>query len=290
MTKSTERQVILAYKAGLNDLKVQLAFLYEKYSANGVLSYADMAKYNRLSTAIDDMTETLKVMTKGNAKLILSSNRVIFEENFYHNAFIIEKAAQAKLSFGLLNPKVVQASIENPIAGLTLSETLQANRAAIIVKIKQELTQGVIKGESYSKIAKRLTTTLGNDAAKANRVVRTEAHRNASQARMYSMEHAAAHGVKTKKRWIATLDARTRDTHGALDGQTVDMDGFFRSPSGATAKAPGMFGVPEEDINCRCDMMTIIEGFEPEERRAGREIIPYQTYAEWSKAKGLPGG
>ena len=288
MTAATEREVLLAYKAALKDLRLQLATLYEKYSVNGVLSYADMAKYNRLNSMIGGMTETLKATTKNTSKAILQANKKIFERSYYHNAFLIEKTAQVKLAFGVLNPKVVQASVENPIAGLTLSETLQTNRLAIITKIKQELTQGVIKGEPYSRIAKRIATVLGNDAAKANRVVRTEAHRNSNQAHLDSMDHAASHGVKTKKMWVATLDDRTRDTHADLDGQTVEMDEDFRSSSGARGQGPGLFGDPAEDINCRCEMITVIEGYEPTERRAGKEVVPYTTYKEWAKEKGLP--
>ena len=49
------------------------------------------------------------------------------------------------------------------------------------------------------------------------------------------------------------MDDRVRDSHDYLLGQTVGIDEDFYTWDGAHAPAPGMFGVPEEDINCRCE-------------------------------------
>ena len=67
-----------------------------------------------------------------------------------------------------------------------------------------------------------------------------------------------------EKVWLATLDDRTRDTHRLLHDQRVPLDGTFKTVDGASAIAPGQFGVAGEDINCRCTMEAIVTGFNEE--------------------------
>lgn len=58
-----------------------------------------------------------------------------------------------------------------------------------------------------------------------------------------------------KKAWVATFDRRTRDTHGAMHGQTVGFDEPFVSPSGARMLYPmdRSLGAPaSEVVGCRC--------------------------------------
>jgi SPP1 gp7 family putative phage head morphogenesis protein len=288
MTAKTEKAVVSAYKAGLDAIRNQLASVYQKYEQNGVLTFAEMAKYNRYSAMLEGMNKTLKDITGASGQEIKKLSANVYQESYYRTAYAIEKTVQTKLSYGLLNPKVIQAAVENPIAGLTLSESLKANRASIITSIKSNIIQGLMQGESYKTMADRVKTVLDNDAAKAMRIVRTEAGRAKSAGTLASMEHGADRGVKMKKMWVATQDERTRDTHAELDGQTVDMDEDFESTSGSTGPAPRMFGDPAEDINCRCECISVIEGYEPIDVGRQGEGDEYQSYGEWADSKGIP--
>jgi uncharacterized protein with gpF-like domain len=58
--------------------------------------------------------------------------------------------------------------------------------------------------------------------------------------------------LQVKKRWDATLDGRTRETHAIADGQVVNVDDFFLV-GGFTAKMPRDPNLPpKESIRCRC--------------------------------------
>ncbi len=57
----------------------------------------------------------------------------------------------------------------------------------------------------------------------------------------------------TRKQWVSMDDNRVRETHQVLDGQTVEVDEPFVSPSGAQLMFPGdPAAPPDETINCRC--------------------------------------
>lgn len=64
----------------------------------------------------------------------------------------------------------------------------------------------------------------------------------------------AVEGTKGTKTWTAILDEVTRETHWGLDGMTVGIDEEFVTYKGDSAPAPMMFGIPDEDVNCRCSI------------------------------------
>jgi SPP1 gp7 family putative phage head morphogenesis protein len=278
-----EKEVIKAYSLALREIKELLARQYAKYGDD--LSYAEMAKYNRLKSLEAQLQDILKELTGKNAKYLITELEDIYEIAYLSTGYTLETEAQAKLAYAMLPKEAVVAAVQNPISGLTLNERLEKNRTELIYKVKQELTQGLIKGEGYGKIAKRLQETFEGDAYKAIRVVQTESHRIKNEGRYNSSMHAQGKGLDMKKQWVSTLDSKTRDRHRRLDGQKVELDEPFKS-EGATALYPGGFGRASQDINCRCSFMSVFDGLEPTTRAARGEdgktqIIPYTTYDEW---------
>lgn len=54
------------------------------------------------------------------------------------------------------------------------------------------------------------------------------------------------------KKWITMRDDRVRDTHDYLEGMVVPYGEEFWTYDGDHARAPGMFTMPQNNINCRC--------------------------------------
>ncbi len=287
---STEKELIKAYKESLKEIRAILGQIYAKYARGDTLTYAEMTKYNRLVTLFDEVNAELKKLSGRTINHLIRLSGDVYEESFYRTAYAIEagggQGGMVAINWGKLAPEVISASIQNPISGLTLSERLAANRTYIVTKIKQDVTQSLIQGESYPKMAKRIKISLDGDATKAMRVARTEGHRVSQEGRLECIDRAEDKGVDLKRVWSAALDDRTRDTHGAMDGQVADADGYFHSPNGGKAQYPGGFGIAEEDINCRCVIRTEIMGFSPKVRHVrGEGEVPYKTYDEWKKAR-----
>lgn len=83
------------------------------------------------------------------------------------------------------------------------------------------------------------------------RIAETEMHRDANESALETAQQAGANW----KTWATMLDDKVRETHDYLEGETVAIDEDFYTWNGYHAPAPGMFGVPEEDINCRCELI-----------------------------------
>lgn len=83
------------------------------------------------------------------------------------------------------------------------------------------------------------------------RIAETETHRDANESALNTAKRAGA----TKKTWATMLDDRVRTDHDYLEGTTVGIDEDFYTWQGYHAPAPGLFGVAEEDVNCRCELI-----------------------------------
>lgn len=121
--------------------------------------------------------------------------------------------------------------------------------------ISAEITRGIASSLSYSDIARNLNNVSKAGYSNAKRIVVTEGHRIQQASTMDAQKTAKAKGADVVKQWDSTLDGKTRDTHRRLDGQIREVDEPFEI-GGMKADAPGYFGDPAEDCNCRCACLT----------------------------------
>ena len=126
---------------------------------------------------------------------------------------------------------------------------------------------------------------IGVTARQAMTIARTEAHRARELGHLMASQEAADKGVELWRVWDAALDDRTRSTHARLDGKKVKAG----KPFTGSVYYPGGWGIASEDINCRCTVTDVIEGYEPKGRRAEGEVQPYQTFPAWAKDHGITG-
>ena len=91
----------------------------------------------------------------------------------------------------------------------------------------------------------------GGTGADIVRIADTEAHRIANTAAL----ETARRGGATSKTWVTMLDDRDRETHDYLEGVTVGIDDDFITYDGDRASAPGLFGLAENNVNCRCELI-----------------------------------
>ena len=133
-------------------------------------------------------------------------------------------------------------------------------------------------------LQKRITTMSRDSAIRTARTAVTGAQ---NAGRMDSYAAAEKMGIKLKKKWLATLDARTRHSHAMLDGEQVAQDKKFSNG----CRFPGdPQGPPWEIYNCRCTLIAAVDGVDTStaQRRARNaatgqtEVISNMTYAEWA--------
>lgn len=290
LIKKAEDEIEILFSRRLKQIKQEIEEMFSKYQSDDVyVTWTEFNKYNRLNKELNRIAQMLTQDYREVAKIIKQSQQNAYIEKFMMSLFLYEVASQTSMNFDIPTAQTIQTAIEQPIEFIKLVPTLQKHRDDTLKRIRTHITQGIMSGEGYSKIAKALRDDLGMSKAQSVRVARTETGRALSQAGLDSAMVAKDNGLDMKKRWYATKDTRTRDTHRHLDGTSVDIEDNFHS-SGCVGPAPKLFvGVAsaKENINCRCKLLYYIDEDElPTTMRTKKDgVIPFTNYREWEKNK-----
>ena len=247
---------------------------YKKWRTNQMLTGQRWVKM--VDTLAKDMNRTNQIA----ADIISGQLSPTFALNANFAAYGIENGFQTDFGFTLYNEDAVNRLIEEnpdllPAPRVDIPEDIRWNKQ----KITSNITQAVLQGKSIPEIAKTMQTVVGMNKASATRNARTAMTGAQNAGRQATYDKAKAMGIKVKKEWMATLDGRTRHSHGMADGQQVEIDGKFKVGASELRYPSDPQGRPEEIYNCRCTMVTV----EPPEILQGEE--PRKTYQEWYKGK-----
>jgi hypothetical protein len=154
-------------------------------------------------------------------------------------------AGQVGVRFDLANPRV-QAIIRRRAGALVVNVT-DTTRALI----RASVAQGRDAGLGTREIARLIReTTFGEiTQTRAVTIARTE-----TVGAMNAGEYASAlqSGVLRSKTWLSQGDGRVRDSHRAVNGETVDIRAAFSNG----LQHPHAEGAPaREVVNCRCTVL-----------------------------------
>ena len=315
-----------AYRQAMAGIDSELQKVYAKY-----LSSADPADYYNIMIQYDRLTKLQKAVgaeyqaaaIKAGKETAVSS-QLAMTNTFYRNQYNITWVQPEAMAFVFIDPDFVSAAVTgteaswraikdkdtygNPQQYLrpsgTLSEMLRKNRDTDLRRLNETIVAGLRQGKSYSAMVSDVRDIIGRERVKdgvrqltgskynAMRILRTEGTRTLNDGFLAALNDAQNQGVDVQKVWDATLDMKTRSSHGSADGQVADLDGLF-NVNGATGTGPGNLSRAGENINCRCSIGTKIPGID-DGLRVGinpatgeREVINYTTFDTWAADNGL---
>lgn len=152
--------------------------------------------------------------------------------------------------------------------------------------IQSAVLQGILQGESMSKIAGRMMDVTDMNKKAAMRNARTAVTGAENAGRIDSYKRAQNMGIKMKQMWMATLDGRTRDSHAIMDGEQQEVGKKFSNG----CRYPGdPQGAPAECYNCRCTTVAIVEVADPyNPNLRPSEYLKEEglTYEQWKEMHG----
>jgi hypothetical protein len=310
MLLSQERSLLREYRAIRDGVKKEVGDFYLKFLTGvpGEDHKIVAQQYNRMKKLDKTIQGTYVAFGSKEYSMIEAGQEALFEEVYNRKQYVYSIFTDVK--YNRLNPLVTEWSVTNDIeiwkrirteavkeaakpltsnTGVTLKALLSNNKVTELKKIQQVIKSGFMTGKSFTNQAKALDKTFNSFASNALRVVRTEGNRNANAAAYYQAESS---GIKAMRRWVATLDDRTRETHQRLDGQEVELGEYFHV-NGDRALFPGDFSDVAENVNCRCSVIDILPGVDPSLRRArdpftGETFIAsFSGYDDWKQEHGI---
>ena len=306
LQRKGEQEIIRIYATALESIRKELRKIYERYQRDGRLSNEDKTIYNRLSSLNRQIERYLESKNIDVDNLLKTLTKEQYEEAFFRMSYAFDMTGGMGLNWGLIPENAVEEIINSPLDKLAASKSVKAARDGAFQRIKDDIALSLIRGDSFETLSRRIGLELGvrregsgyaysrsGLAANAMRIARTEGMKALNEGHRRSYDEAKAMGCDIREMWDATLDSRTRPSHGALDGQYRDEKhgGWYVPEIGGYVSGPGQSGVASFDINCRCRTTAHIDGFPPKERyiRSKSTTEPYITYSEWLKKKARQG-
>mgnify|MGYP001625222527 CR=1 FL=1 len=277
-----EKDIRKTYKQISKELQHFLSDTYVRLSKDGKLTWDVMQQNNEYARFLEEITQLVDVATPQTQKVVEQLVDDMYKASYQAMMDGVKKASgmpnalNSEFANAKIQPQQIKAAVDNPVSGLTLSDTLEKHRKDIIFEIKRQIGVGLQNGDSYPTMAKRIARSLDGDYRKAVRIVRTEAHRVQEKGNLDAASDVDSalqreqSGMRMAKTWRTRKDERVRPQHRVktahgwktkisgkanhvkMENVTVLQDELFDLGDGVKASAPGQSGSAANDINCRC--------------------------------------
>lgn len=160
-----------------------------------------------------------------------------------------DQYAKACELMGVMAPGIpreaVKTIIEYPYAGKMFSDRIWDNKDALVKYIQQDLTVGIIRGDSIQKMARQLKKDLKVLYYQAERLVRTETNYAMNQAHLKGYKDS---GVVEKYEFLAAIDSRTSKLCKNQNGKVYKL-----------SEATVGVNYPPVHCNCRSTVIPVLE-------------------------------
>lgn len=308
----TEKRIKSIYRSLMKDLNSFISEEYIKYAdKDGKLFLSYLDSKNKRAKFLSEIVKNVDGISPQVKQEMLDLVDKTYEKAYKGIAKAVKEADDTKDLLSstktLVRPEVLKQAINNNIDKLTLDAVMEKHRAEIIADIQQTLNVGLMNGDRYETMAKRIQERLGVSYSKAANIARTESHRNIESGMLDGAKETAKiieqdEGLIYAATWRTMRDERvrpqvrrktkkgwktTKSTNGAnhmkMDGVTIKVGEKFvleTSPERVEAECPSMSGTARNDCNCRCYLSYKLMTVEEFEKATGRKMVKVENKVE----------
>lgn len=257
---------------------------------------AQMGRGRRFAALRDKLAERMTKANETAAAYVNDATPGIYSLNRNYAAYTIEQVA-GDVGFTLWDEQTARRLLTEQPDLMPYYPPARAIKRGIDLaygkrQITAQVTSGILMGEGIGKLADRLQRHIPEmNRTSAIRAARTAVTGAECAGRQDTYLAAEKMGLGLKKRWLATLDNRTRHAHALLDGQTVAPGKPFHV-DGYELMFPGDKSAPGYLVyNCRCTVVADLDGVDTSDaKRRTRDpvtgesvLLENMTYPEWEK-------
>lgn len=199
--------------------------------------------------------------------------RDAYTSAYYHNIYETQRAAGKFSPMEEIPAGDIDAILYHPWAadGREWSDRIWSNREQVTAAAQGELLRSIIQGKGPVEASERLAQKMGVGQYQAVRLIQTETTYITTAANTAAFKASGVDRVE----YVATLEAHTCETCGALDGKVLSLKDV----------AAGMTAPPMHP-NCRC---VLVPYFDDNKTRRWmkdpdtfeRKTVANTTYREW---------
>jgi len=249
------------FKAKKDKILLMIARMYEDY---GNVTFAEMNKYNRLNLLYNKIDAEIKELDKNINKIIAAAIIVVLAKRYNIAFYTFEKAFRTLLDYRILSDLQVGKIVDEGLRYVKWDKALSIQLQQDFSYQLKNIIMRVLKRPdlNYSELAKAISERANITAGRIEGIIRDQIGKIISHADLLAYEQAQKElkGVDLRKVWNHDLPKTNRPVHVRFSGTPADENGIFTLPNGSETEAPRLFGLPEEDINCKCFLTFRIVG------------------------------
>ena len=176
------------------------------------------------------------------------------------NAFVLNPLA-GDIPEALLEQWVGVVNTESVDYLLTASNRLTGIGDDVWLEIRDKVSDVVATGATRDELRRQIQEIANVNARRAETIARTEINAAYLNGQRLATEALGTEFGPVEKKWRATMDDRTRDSHITLDDVVVPYDDFFVTINGESLIGPhDPNASAAESTNCRCRQVDLYVG------------------------------
>ncbi|MDQ0175999.1 minor capsid protein [Bacillus chungangensis] len=196
----------------------------------------------------------------------------VYKDTYYKTLFEIQKRTGIGTPFSKVHHEAVKKIISKPWVGGNFSQRIWSDREKLLRELEINLSQVFVRGDSVDRTTQSLAKRMNVSYSNAARIVRTETSNIVTEG---TIDGYKASGVVKKYEFLATMDERTCEICGPLDGMVFKL----------SEKQIGVNASPLHP-NCRCTTVAYFDSDEGERIAKSEDGKSYyvpanMTYDTW---------
>lgn len=237
--------------------------------AGGEWSYANQSALTRSRGLFEQINKELIKLGKQENTVFRTNLQNIYTDQFLRTVYTLGQTQTVKSSFNMLNPRLIQDTLDYPWSGAMFSDRLWLDKDRLGRNLRVGLTQSMILGEDIDRIADRVGANINTSKYNAMRVARTETKRVT-----YSSQAAAFEDQNVG-------EVRYMAANNGGDSRTCDL---CREDHGKVYKLGEEPSLPRHP-NCRCWYIPVVKDtFEDNElNELTGSVRGAENYEKWKE-------
>lgn len=237
--------------------------------AGGEWSYANQSALTRSRGLFEQINKELIKLGKQENTVFRTNLQNIYTDQFLRTVYTLGQTQTVKSSFNMLNPRLIQDTLDYPWSGAMFSDRLWLDKDRLGRNLRVGLTQSMILGEDMDRIADRVGANINTSKYNAMRVARTETKRVT-----YSSQAAAFEDQNVGK-------VRYMAANNGGDSRTCDL---CKEDHGKVYKLGEEPSLPRHP-NCRCWYIPVVKDtFEDNElNELTGSVRGAENYEKWKE-------
>ena len=242
------------------------AFLAGEYTEAEFKAWeqTQLARGKKWEKVKSDMARQLTQTNEIASSYINDTTPSIYSLNANYEAYqIAQDSGSMQSAWDMVDQQTVKQLIESKQGKYTEFKTTRVNPQRDYEwnsqQIQRTLNAGILQGNSIGELADAFESVMKRNRSSAIRNARTSVTSAQNAGRLKSLEQAEKLGIKVQKKWVSTLDERTRFSHAMLNGQIREISKEF---SNGLMHPADSLGSPREVYNCRCTLTYIYPDYD----------------------------